>query len=149
MTDIELDSLISKVGFHNNKTKYLKKTSEILQTQHDGDVPGDLHTLLSFPGVGPKMAHLFLQAAYGKVDGIGVDTHVHRIAARLGWTKAKDKQPEDTRIELESWLPRGRWQPVNALLVGLGQTICTPINPRCGDCPVRDAGLCPTGKKWR
>lgn len=64
----------------------------------------------------------------------GVDTHVHRISNRLGWVKKTTKTPENTRIELESWLPKDLWREVNHMLVGFGQTICRPIGPHCASC---------------
>ena len=116
------------------------------------------------------MAHLFMQVAFNASHGIGaarcdavrsilrlicvracekgVDTHVHRISRRLGWTKTKEGDPpEQTRLELESWLPKDKWAAINPLLVGFGQTLCAPIGPGCERCPVNAAGLCPTGKK--
>lgn len=131
-----LDSLISKVGFHNRKTKYLQDTAQILIDEYNGDIPDSLSGLLALPGIGPKMAYLVLQEAWGVIDGIGVDTHVHRISNRLGW--ATGKTPEDTRKDLESWLPKEVWAPINVLLVGFGQTMCKPTNPNCAECPVRD-----------
>jgi endonuclease-3 len=71
--------------------------------------------------------------------GIGVDTHVHRISNRLGWVESKT--PEDTRLQLEDWLPPEYWREVNHLMVGYGQLLCKPIGPMCSTCPVRD--LCP------
>lgn len=145
---IRFDGLISKVGFHNNKTKFIKQAARQMLESHEGDVPADLDTLLALKGVGPKMAHLFLQCAYNVSHGIGVDTHVHRISRRLGWTKTKESDgPERTRLELESWVPKDKWAAINPLLVGFGQTICAPINPGCAECPVNEAGLCPTGRK--
>lgn len=73
---------------------------------------------------------------------IGVDVHVHRISNRLGWVKKATKSPEDTRKELESWLPYEYWDEINYLMVGFGQTICTPINPKCDICSNRD--ICPS-----
>lgn len=72
--------------------------------------------------------------------GIGVDVHVHRIANRLGW--AQTKTPEKTRAELESWLPVDRWNTINEMLVGFGQTICTPLRPKCEQCKINK--LCPS-----
>jgi len=75
----------------------------------------------------------------------GVDTHVHRISNRLGWTGLKEtKSPEKTREALESWLPQEQWQETNILLVGFGQTVCLPIGPKCSDCLNKD--LCPYPK---
>ena len=76
----------------------------------------------------------FLNGLISRTLGIGVDTHVHRIANRLGWVKTKD--PESTRIALQDWLPKEYWADVNLLLVGFGQTHCLPINPYCSTCPV-------------
>ena len=135
-----LDQLIGKVGFHNRKTVYLQKTAQILLDKYNGDIPPTVEEMLQLPGFGPKMSYLLMQEAWGENQGIGVDTHVHRIANRLGWVKAT-KTPEDTRKELEEWLPRNKWEPINVLLVGFGQTLCRPVGPLCSDCPVRD--LCP------
>jgi endonuclease-3 len=90
MTHDEVDSCISKVGFHTTKSKNIKKTAMILKDLYNSDVPDTLKSLLSLPGVGPKIAHLTLQAAWNKTVGIGVDTHVHRISNRMGWTKTTD-----------------------------------------------------------
>lgn len=68
-----------------------------------------------------------------------MDTHVHRISNRLGWVKTKT--PEQTRLALEDWLPKDKWQEVNHMLVGYGQTLCKPIKPMCEQCPVRDLCL--------
>ncbi|TPX13991.1 uncharacterized protein E0L32_005691 [Thyridium curvatum] len=137
-----LNELIGKVGFHNNKTKYIKQAAQILRDQHGGDIPRTIAGLTSLPGVGPKMAHLCMSAPDGWADcrGIGVDVHVHRITNLWGWHATRG--PEGTRAALESWLPRGRWREINSLLVGLGQAVCLPVGRRCGDCEVGMAGLC-------
>jgi endonuclease III len=135
-----LDSLIGKVGFHNNKTKYLQATAKILIEQFDGDIPNTLEGLTSLPGVGPKMAFLCLSGAWGIDDGIGVDVHVHRITNLWGWHTTKT--PEETRMWLEGWLPKDRWHEINKLLVGLGQLTCLPVGRRCGECDLQGTGLC-------
>jgi len=76
--------------------------------------------------------------------GIGVDTHVHRIANLLKWVDTTT--PEKTRVELEGWLPNELWGPINPLLVGFGQTICIPRVPKCGECKLAE-GVCPFAKK--
>ena len=88
------------------------------------------------------MVHLFLQSAYDRCEGIGVDVHVHRIAQRLKWVPSTAKGPEDTRKALESWLPKEYWDDINGMLVGFGQTVCTPRNPKCNACDV--SGMCPS-----
>ncbi|KAI1133488.1 DNA glycosylase [Nemania abortiva] len=138
-----LNELIRAVGFHNNKTKYLQQAAAICRDTHGGDIPDTIGGLVSLPGVGPKMAHLCLSAAWGRTEGIGVDVHVHRITNLWGWHgKSGSKNPEDTRAKLESWLPRDRWREINTLLVGLGQTVCLPVGRRCGDCELGLRGLC-------
>jgi endonuclease III len=131
------------VSFHNTKAKNLKKAAQMIKDQYDGDIPGDYKKVSKLPGVGPKMTHLFLQICYDKVEGIAVDTHVHRIANRLGWVNTKT--PIQTMKGLEKMLPKEKWAEVNVLLVGLGQTICRPIGPKCEECDAKK--LCPTGRK--
>lgn len=135
-----LNELIRTVGFHNNKTKYIKATALILRDEHNGDIPSTPEGLMALPGVGPKMAYLCLSAAWDKHLGIGVDVHVHRITNLWGWNKTKT--PEETRMALQSWLPHEKWHEINKLLVGLGQTVCLPVKRRCGDCYLAGSGLC-------
>lgn len=137
----KLNEMIWAVGFHNNKTKYIKAAAEILRDQYEGDIPDTVEGLMSLPGVGPKMAYLCLSAAWGRTEGIGVDVHVHRITNLWGWHKTKS--PEETRASLEAWLPKERWHEINHLLVGFGQTICLPVGRRCGECSLAERGLCP------
>jgi endonuclease-3 len=162
-SEAEIDKCIEKVGFHSRKAIYIKKTVEILHTQYKDDVPSTIAEITQLPGVGPKMGFLLMQIAWKNVIGIGVDTHVHRISNRyaiqnchwgsslvrfltsfvpfrLHWVSSTT--PEETRIKLEKWLPREYWGTINKTLVGYGQTICLPIGPKCGICPVNH--LCPS-----
>ncbi|VDD81684.1 unnamed protein product [Mesocestoides corti] len=141
----KLAQLLYPVSFYKTKAKNIKKVCEILASDFDGDIPHNLKDLLSLPGVGPKMAHLAMQCAWHEVTGIGVDTHVHRIANRIRWVQKPTKTPEETRIALESWLPRDLWGDVNHLLVGFGQQICLPVNPRCFACI--NSPICPSARK--
>ncbi|KAG5984665.1 hypothetical protein E4U55_003745 [Claviceps digitariae] len=140
-----LNKLIWAVGFHNNKTKYIKQTAIILRDQWNGDIPDTISGLTSLPGVGPKMAYLCLSAAWDRTEGIGVDVHVHRITNLWGWNKTKT--PEETRLALQSWLPRDKWREINWLLVGFGQTVCLPVGRRCGDCDLGLRGLCKAAER--
>eukprot|EP01135_Chromosphaera_perkinsii_P003279 Nk52_evm54s239 gene=Nk52_evmTU54s239 len=147
-----LGELIYPVGFWRRKTEYIKKTVEILIRDYNGDIPDSIDKLIKLPGVGPKMAYICMNSAWGDVQGIGVDTHVHRIAQRMGWVKNKKnalkidiKSPEDTRKVLESWLPREYWDELNITLVGFGQTICKPVQPKCGECYLK--ATCPFARK--
>ena len=135
-----LNELIRTVGFHNNKTKYIKESAIILRDQYNSDIPSTAKELMKLPGVGPKMAYLCMSAAWGKDEGIGVDVHVHRITNLWGWHKTKT--PEETRKALESWLPKDKWHEINKLLVGLGQTVCLPIGRKCGECVLSGKNLC-------
>jgi len=115
----DLNALINKVGFHNNKTKYLKQTCEILLEKYDGDIPPTAAAMMELPGVGPKMAYIVESVVFQTCTGIGVDTHMHRMFNVLQWVNSKT--PEKTREQLEGWLPRDNWPVVNVLWVGIGQ----------------------------
>lgn len=144
-SEMVLDSLIYKVGFHRRKASYIKRACEILRTEYGDDIPPTVATMQELPGVGPKMAYLLAQRAWGIVDGIGVDVHVHRLANLWGWTKAPTSTPEKTRMELEEWFPRSLWLDINPALVGFGQTVCLPRGSKCSECLVGE--LCPGYRK--
>ncbi|GAB2272495.1 alpha,alpha-trehalase nth1 [Dionaea muscipula] len=143
--------LIYPVGFYARKASNLKKIANICLTKYDADIPSSLEELLQLPGIGPKMAHLVMNIGWNNVQGICVDTHVHRICNRLGWVtrvgtkQKKTSSPEETREALQRWLPKEEWVPINPLLVGFGQTICTPLRPCCEICTIND--LCPSAFK--
>ncbi|NP_001354965.1 nth like DNA glycosylase 1 [Xenopus laevis] len=143
--DATLGKLIYPVGFWKSKVKYIKQTTEILQEQYGGDIPDNVADLVKLPGVGPKMAHLVMDIAWNNVSGIGVDTHVHRISNRLKWVKKETKNPEETRVAMEDWMPREIWSEINWLLVGFGQQVCLPVSPRCSEC--LNKSICPGAKK--
>jgi endonuclease-3 len=112
----------------------MKKTSKIILEKYNGDIPTNVQELCNLPGVGPKMAHICMQAAWNIISGIGVDTHVHRISNRLKWVRDATKSLEETRIALESWLPKNLWIDINRLFVGFGQEICRSQRPKCSEC---------------
>lgn len=122
MSAEKLNSYINKVGFHNNKTKYIKETVEILINNYHGEIPETAAEMMALPGVGPKMAYICESVAWNKSSGIGVDTHMHRLFNLLGWVK-NCKNPEQTRLQLQSWLPVEYWGEVNLLWVGFGQEV--------------------------
>ncbi|CAE6441355.1 unnamed protein product, partial [Rhizoctonia solani] len=139
-----ISEAIGKVGFWRRKTEYLQAAAKVLRDKHDSDVPQTVDELCALPGVGPKMAFLVLQVAWNINVGIGVDIHVHRITNRLGWHKPATTTPEQTRLNLQSWLPRNLHAPINPLLVGFGQVICLPVGPRCDSCLLSTHNLCPS-----
>ncbi|KOB72130.1 Endonuclease III-like protein 1, partial [Operophtera brumata] len=137
LSDDELGKLIYPVGFWKTKVKYIKKTTQTLKDQYNGDIPDSAEKLCKLTGVGPKMAHICMKVAWNKVTGIG-------------WVKKPTTTPEDTRKSLESWIPFYLWSEVNHLMVGFGQTICLPIGPTCHECLNRD--ICPSsglGRKFK
>ncbi|BAT91780.1 hypothetical protein VIGAN_07040500 [Vigna angularis var. angularis] len=145
-----IKKLIYPVGFYTRKASYLKKVANICLMKYDGDIPSSIEELLLLPGVGPKIAHLVMIRGWNNVQGICVDTHVHRICNRLGWvsrsgSKQKTLTPEETRQRLQLWLPKEEWVPINPLLVGFGRSICTPLRPHCGECSV--SSFCPSAYK--
>jgi endonuclease III len=129
-----IEECINKVGFWRRKAQYIKSTAEILHKEHGDDIPRTIEGLCSLPGVGMKMAMLTMQVAWGDNVGIGVDVHVHRITNRLGWHRKETKNPEETRLNLESWLPKEYHPTINPLLVGFGQTVCLPLRAKCDEC---------------
>jgi endonuclease-3 len=135
----EIESLIYPVSFYRNKARFVKATCDALVRDHGGKVPTSLDQMVSLPGVGRKTANLVMILAYRSQRNICVDTHVHRIANRLGWVRTD--LPDQTEAALyESTEPRW-WPYINLYLVTWGQNVCRPVFPRCGDCAI--ASLCP------
>ncbi len=134
MSESQIAELIYPVGFYRQKAKFLKQMSKQIVEEFSGKVPNNMKELLKLKGVGRKVANLVLSKAFGK-QAICVDTHVHRIANRIGLVKTKT--PEQTEVELMKVLPKKYWSQVNELFVALGQTICKPLKPECQRCPIK------------
>ena len=132
---------IDGVTFAGTKAPRVLEVARSLVAAHDGDVPREYEELTALPGVGPKVAHLLLHIGFDDVRGIAVDSHVDRIARRVGWAGGA-KSPEATRKQLEAWMPRELWRPLNPLLVGFGQQLCSDRAPQCERCPLGKGGLC-------
>lgn len=133
-----ISKIIYPVGFYRRKAEQIVEISRRIIDDHDGRVPDDIDTLVTFPGVGRKTANLVVTAGYGK-PGICVDTHVHRIMNRWGYVETS--HPDKTEIALRAKLPRKYWIEINYLLVFFGKTVCQPVSPRCSTCPL--AKPCP------
>ena len=135
----EVEGLIYPVSFYRNKARHVKETCRLLLTQFGGQVPTTMDELVSLPGVGRKTANLVLIIALRSRDNICVDTHVHRIANRLGWVRTKTS--DQTERALYEVAPRRWWASINRYLVTWGQNVCRPVYPLCGGCAVEP--LCP------
>jgi endonuclease-3 len=134
-----LERLIYPVSFYRVKARHLRETCRAILGRFGGRVPATMAELLTLPGVGRKTANLVLILSHASKDSICVDTHVHRIANRLGWVRTKT--PDDTEQALYRAVPRRHWPTVNLYLVTWGQNVCRPVYPRCRACAVAD--LCP------
>lgn len=126
--------LIRSVGFYNVKTRNVIRVSKQIVDEFGGKVPDNLEDLLKIHAVGRKTANCVL--VYGfNTPAIPVDTHVHRIANRLGLVQTKT--PEQTEAELTKIVPKKYWLELNEVFVRFGQTVCKPIGPRCDTCSLK------------
>ena len=139
----ELEEAIHSTGFYRQKARFIQEACQVISQNHNGEVPDNMNDLLKLTGVARKTANVVLGEIYGIADGITVDTHVKRLANRLGLTTAQDA----VRIErdLMAVIPRENWIEISHLLIFHGRRICFARNPRCGGCPLRD--LCLTANK--
>ncbi|MBI5442643.1 MAG: endonuclease III [Deltaproteobacteria bacterium] len=135
----ELEELIRSTGFFNAKAKSIRGACRAIVDQHGGLVPGTMEGLHALPGVGRKTANVVLGTVWGNPDGVVVDTHVGRLARRLGWSCHAD--PVKVENDLNALLPRSTWVFVGHALILHGRRVCSSRSPRCGSCPVSD--LCP------
>ena len=137
----ELEQDIYQTGFYKSKARYLCGIGTILTEKFDGEVPNDFESILSFPGVARKTAHIVMAKAFGKYTGVAVDTHVMRMAPRLGLTKHVEQ--EKIAKDLERLFQKEEYLHVNEYLITHGRAICIPRKPKCGECVLLD--VCPTG----
>jgi endonuclease-3 len=138
----ELERLIRPTGFFRNKAKAIAGLGRALVERHGGRVPDSLEELVALPGVGRKTANVVLGNAFGKNEGIVVDTHVARLARRLGLTRAED--PVRIERDLVPLFPRPAWALLAHLLIFHGRRVCKAPRPRCGECVLAD--LCPSAE---
>lgn len=134
-----VEELIKSTGFYRNKAAAIQGIAATILAEHGGQVPDTLEELVRLPGVGRKTANVVLGNAYG-VPGITVDTHVGRIARRLGWTVNTD--PVKVEHDLMALFPATEWVMLNHRLIFLGRRVCHARKPACGACPL--ARLCPS-----
>jgi endonuclease-3 len=137
-----LEEMVHPTGFFRNKARALKALGQALVAEHGGEVPATLEELTRLPGVGRKTANVVLGNAFGKAEGIVVDTHVTRLANRLGFTRESD--PEKIEADLEEILPRELWIDAANLLIHHGRAVCKARRPECERCVVNR--LCPSAE---
>lgn len=136
----EIESLIKSTGFFRNKTKSILGASRKIVTEFGGRVPGTMEELLTLPGVARKTASVVLGNAFGKNEGIAVDTHVTRLTQRWGLTKQTD--PKKIEQELMQILPREEWTSFSHRTIFHGRRVCDAKKPDCASCTLAD--LCPS-----
>ena len=136
----QLEEDIKSTGFYRNKAKALRACCAELTARYDGQVPADMAALVRLPGVGRKTANVILGNAYDMAEGIVVDTHVRRLAGRLGLTQHSD--PDKIEQDLMRVVPREDWVAFAHLLILHGRRICSARAPQCPVCPLKDR--CPS-----
>ncbi len=131
----ELEHLIKGVGLYKSKAKNTKAMAEILINQHNGQVPAEFDQLMQLPGVGRKTANVILAVGFNQ-PGLGVDTHVHRVANRLGLVDTKNAHK--TEKELKELIPQELWSQSHHLFIWHGRRVCKARNPMCEQCVVKE-----------
>jgi len=134
-----VEKIIHSLGFFRNKARNLIGMAQRVVAEFDGQIPATMDELLTLPGVARKTANIVLSASFGIVEGIAVDTHVFRIAHRLGLSHGKT--PDAVERDLCALFPRAHWGRVNYELINFGRTICDAKKPQCPTCFLND--LCP------
>lgn len=141
LSDFEQE--IRPTGFYHNKSKNIIGAARMILERYGGQVPRTMDELVTLPGVARKTANIVLYNAYNITEGIAVDTHVKRLAARLGLTRNTD--PEKIEKELMAIVPRGQWGSFPYLLIEHGRAICIAVRPKCPMCTLND--ICPSAFK--
>jgi endonuclease-3 len=135
-----IERAVRPTGFYRNKAKAIKGSSAAIVERFGGSVPDTMKELLTLPGIARKSANAILQNAFGKVEGVVVDTHVIRVAARLGWTANAD--PVKIERDLMALFAKTEWRWLPFHLKSHGRAVCKAPAPKCGKCAV--AALCPS-----
>lgn len=139
----ELEALIRPTGFFRQKAKFIQESARAIVQEHGGEVPPHMEQLLKLNGVARKTANVVLGEIYGIAEGITVDTHVKRIAHRLGWTTTNLDAVKVER-ELMAIIPQASWVEISHLLIFHGRNLCKARRPDCPHCPLND--ICPAAQ---
>jgi endonuclease-3 len=140
----ELESEIRSTGFFRNKAKSIIGAGRTIMDDFGGRVPSSMEELLTLPGVARKTANIVLSSGFGRAEGIAVDTHVKRLAGRLGFSREND--PVKIERDLMAVVPRKDWLDFNYMLVNHGRAVCQARKPRCPECVLRR--LCPSAVRF-
>jgi endonuclease III len=135
----ELEGIIRSTGFYRNKAKSLRGACRMIVERFGGKVPDRMDALVTLPGVARKTANVVLGNAFGKSEGVVVDTHVHRLAGRLGLSA--EREPEKVERDLMGLFPKEAWVALSHRLIHHGRKVCAARKPACGTCSLSD--LCP------
>jgi endonuclease III len=138
----ELEADIRSSGFYRNKAKNIRAAARKIVEEFGGEVPRTMEKLLTLPGVARKTANIVLNDGFGVVAGIAVDTHVKRLAGRLGLSE--ETNPDRIERDLMSLISEKDWGRVNYLLISHGRAVCRARQPLCGECVL--APLCPSAR---
>src|SRR2546426_6066861 len=130
----ELKRDIKPTGFYNQKATSIREACRRIVEAYGGEVPDTMDDLITLRGVARKTANIVLGNAYGRVEGIAVDTHVKRLANRLGLSEQSD--PDKIERDLMGLIPRERWFDFTYMLIDHGRAICQAKVPKCAECPV-------------
>ena len=130
----ELENLIHPCGFYKTKAKNIKAYSEKVLKEYNGNLPQNIDKLMTLPGIGRKSANVIMLEAFNKPVGIAVDTHVKRIATRLGLTT--NTEPTKIEQDLIKIIPHEYFKDVNHIFIWHGRNICLARNPKCNICPL-------------
>ena len=142
----EVAEIIRSLGFYKTKARHCVEAAQAIVADFGGEVPHTMAELTSLPGVGRKTANIVLNVGFGIVEGIAVDTHVNRIAHRLGLSpKTHEREPLKTEQDLLAILPRELWGPVNHQWIRHGRDTCTAQAPKCDGCVLED--ICPSAHR--
>jgi endonuclease-3 len=136
----ELEQDIRSTGFYHNKAKNLQNSAKMLVEKYNSKVPKTMEKLVKLPGVARKTANIVLTNAYGVVAGVAVDTHVRRLAKRLGLSDNDD--PTKIEKDLMELVPKDKWMRITDLLIFHGRRICTAKKPNCAGCVLNK--ICPS-----
>ncbi|MDO8915916.1 MAG: endonuclease III [Coriobacteriia bacterium] len=145
---LDVEAIVKPTGFYHNKTKLIMGSARMVVAEFGGEVPDTMEELMRLPGVARKTANIVISGAFGKVEGIAVDTHVFRLAHRFALSVEHD--PNKVERDLCALIPREEWYAVNYRFIDHGRTVCTAKRPICGACTLAD--ICPsafTVKGWR